>query len=345
MVEQERDLAGSDGPESAPGQGVRPSDEGEGTGEAGDAPAVSVEGVRKVYKSSRGRRGGERTENVALDGLSLSVGRGSWTVLLGPNGSGKSTLMRLISTLEHPDAGRVRVLGIDVEDDASAVRARLGMVFQNAALDGLLTVRENLRCAAAMVGVTGAEARSRIDALLGEVGLADRAGERVGRLSGGLARRADLARSLIGGPRVLLLDEPTTGLDLESRRAFLDAIERRVDGEEELTVLMSTHLMDEAERAGHVVMMAHGRVIAEGDAGALRESMGERVLHAPDSAARGVVEEAGLEVSRVDGDVVCRGAEAAMERAVVELTRRGVSFSVGSPTLGDVYLSKTGERL
>lgn len=329
------------------------------------ARAVSARGVRKVYKSSRKKRGkrgeGDGGEvNVALDGLELEVEAGTWVALLGPNGSGKSTFMRLAATLERPDEGSVEVLGFDATRDAAAVRERLGMVFQNPALDGLLTVRENLVTAAALVGVKGEERRRRIEMLLDEVGLRDRAGERVDRLSGGLARRADLARALIGMPRVLLLDEPTTGLDLEARRAFLEAIGRRVgsdsDGATErrgdagegrggaLTVLMSTHMMTEAERADVVVMMSHGKVVARGTARELREAMGERVVHA-DSGDEGVLREAGLEVSAVDGACVGRGAEDAVERAVVVLTRKGAAFRVGPPTLGDVYLAKTGERL
>jgi ABC-2 type transport system ATP-binding protein len=329
------------------------------------AAALSARGVRKVYKSSRkkrgkkdGQEGGGGDVNVALDGLDLEVEPGRWVALLGPNGSGKSTFMRLAATLERPDEGNVEILGFDSTQDAASVRERLGMVFQNPALDGLLTVRENLVTAAALVGVKGEERRRRIETLLEEVGLSDRAGERVDRLSGGLARRADLARALIGMPRMLLLDEPTTGLDLEARRAFLDAIKRRVghdgaaaqpsaDGEAQaggLTVLMSTHMMSEAERADIVVMMSHGKVVARGTARELREAMGERVVHA-DEGNEGVLREAGLEVSVVDGACVGRGGEDAVERAVVELTRKGAAFRVGPPTLGDVYLARTGERL
>jgi len=311
----------------------------DGGGTRRDA-AVRLNRISRAYPRGRGK-----APVKALDGLSLEVERGSWMALLGPNGAGKSTLMRILATLELPDEGEGEVLGTSLHGDPARVRARLGVVFQRPGLDGLLTVRENLAMQAALLGLRGREVSARVGAVAEAMGVSARMDDRVGTLSGGLARRVDLARALVQRPALLLLDEPTTGLDHDSRRAFLDTLARvRTEGER-LTVIMSTHLMDEAEEADEVAMVSQGRVVERGTPAALRAAVGERIVSA-DAAHRGLLESAGLSVRAAGGAMVAgTGSAECVERAVAALVEAGASFSVGPPTLGDVYLERTGARL
>jgi ABC-type multidrug transport system ATPase subunit len=300
--------------------------------------AIHLEGLRKVYRT---RKGGRR---VALDGVDLSARRGTWTALLGPNGSGKSTLLGILATALAPDGGSARVLGFDPAREAVEIRRRLGVVFQSAALDDLLTARENLALQGSLVGLGGAESRARGASLAEALGFADRLGDRVGSLSGGLRRRVDLARALMGGPALVLLDEPETGLDLASRSGLLDLIAERRSMAPGATIVMTTHLMASAERADRVVMLSGGRVVADGEPGGLRRGLNERVIHAAPGEA-GALRSAGLEVREVAGEAVGSGDASSMERAAAGLARSGAWFRVQPPTLGDVYLSLAGRPL
>ena len=233
----------------------------------------------------------------ALRGVTLDVAPGERVGLLGVNGSGKTTLLRAVSTLLVPDAGTVTVGGADARRDPDAVRRRIGVVFQSPALDGALTVRESLELQAALVGLRG-EARRRIDDLIGRLDLADRAGDRVATLSGGLARRTDLARGLLHRPALVLLDEPTGGLDPLARTALwdtLDALRRDDSGGGPQAggsaQLVATHLMDEAERCDRVAVLDDGRLVAVGTPTALKAALGRDALwldtdDAPALAAR-----------------------------------------------------------
>lgn len=312
--------------------------------------ALAMRGLRKSYRVRR------RQTRLAVDDVSLDLTRGSWTALLGPNGSGKSTLLRMIATVERPDAGELLLEGVNAADEPRKVRARLGMVFQRPGLDALLTVRENMMLQAALAGLAPIDAQRRVNELLARVSLTERADERVATLSGGMQRRADLARALVGSPSLLLLDEPTGGLDLESRRAFLDMIRQRLDESRgALTVLMSTHLMDEAQRADRVVMMARGRVAAQGTpaqlcarvgAEGVREADGlERRVIITAAADRAVLRALGLDVRVLRGEAVGSGQTQAIEHAARELVRKGVSFRAGSANLADAYLALTGATL
>lgn len=229
-------------------------------------PAVDIRGVTRRYGS-----------HVALRDVSLQVAPGALYGLLGPNGSGKTTLFRLLSTLMPPSEGAVRVFGRDPTKEPGAVRQRLGVVFQDEALDESLTVRENLRFQAALYGLHGADRRERIEALLTRLNVADRADDAVADLSGGLRRRADLARGLLHRPDLLLLDEPTTGLDPAARRSFWTAIERLRETEG-TTLLLATHLMDEAERCDRVGILSDGALVADGAPDTLKGELGDETL-------------------------------------------------------------------
>lgn len=308
-----------------------------------DAPAHAVR-IRDVTKYYRlGRRGPVRT---AVDGVSLSIETGRWVALLGPNGSGKSTLLRQIATLERPDQGTVEVLGVNAAHSGGLreIRRGLGVVFQHPGLDGLLTVRENLMVQAALAGRRGGEARTRCEQVAREMGIADRLDDQVRTLSGGLARRCDLARALVNGPRLLLLDEPTVGLDIEARAAFMQLLESRTAGAAGLTIIMTTHLIDEAERAGKVVMMNAGRVVAMGTPAELRGELGARTLRCASCWAH-ELERAGMRV-RIDGSEACAWGDAGeIEHAVRALLELGADFQLAAPTLSDVFRSVCGDEL
>lgn len=307
--------------------------------QSGQTPraALSVRSASKSYAT-----------RLAVDGISLELPRGSWTALLGPNGAGKSTLMRMIATIERPDAGEILIDDVSTRASPRAARARLGMVFQRPGLDALLSIRENMMLQAALAGLPSLERQRRVNDLLARIGLLDRADDRVSTLSGGMQRRADLGRALTASPTLLLLDEPTGGLDLEARRGFLDLVRGRIDESEGgLTVLMSTHLMDEAERADHVVMMSRGRIAARGAPAELCAAVsgaGGRVVIAS-ASDRGVLRALGLDVRVTRGEAVGSGEPEAIEHAARELVRKGVSFRAGAATLADAYLAATGTML
>ena len=289
--------------------------------------AVELRDLRVVY-----RRKGE-PDRVALDGLSLQADQ-EMLALLGPNGSGKSTLMGVIAQTIRLDGG---------ECVSPKSRAGLSIVFQTPALDQLLTVRENLRIAGALHGLDRSLTNERIAALSGELGISDRLDEQVRFLSGGLARRADLARALVAHPRVLLLDEPTTGLDIDARRSFWESM-LRVRAQLGMTVVLATHLIDEAERADRVMMMREGQCVCVDTPTALRATMGERVLRVStqddadlDQLASWMGSQ-GLEVHRVDRVLIAPHANAEhLEGCPVA----SASLTLGPATLEDVYSTQT----
>ncbi|MEM1423447.1 MAG: ABC transporter ATP-binding protein [Planctomycetota bacterium] len=295
-------------------------------------PAIDATDLTKRYARRR------HDDVVALDGLTLSVPASSWVALLGPNGSGKSTLLRCITRAMRPDSGELRALGEDPGVSDASMRRRLSVVFQSPGLDRLLTVRENLLTQCALFGWSGREADDRLRAHAQSVGLTDRLDDRVGSLSGGLARRADLARALLSEPDLLLLDEPTTGLDPEARVSFLDLIERTRDERPGMTVLMSTHLMDEAERCDSIALLFDGVLLAHQTPDALRSGLGDRALRTGHAHADTLVA-SGLDVRAADGHVVGSGDRAALARAASRLAEAGAEFEVCAPSLEDVYLA------
>ena len=276
---------------------------------------------------------------TALDRVTFSVGEGERVGLLGQNGSGKTTLLRVASTRLRPGRGTLRVAGHDAATAPDAVRRQIGVVFQSPALDPALTAREALRLQASLVRIARAQRTGAVAKALADAGLADRADDRLATLSGGLARRLDLARGLLHRPALALLDEPTTGLDPIAREAFWDVLDRRRgDGAQ----LVATHLMDEAERCDRVVILEAGRVVADGAPGALAARLGRDALwlDGPSPAALAAsLRGDGLAAEAVGDRVLVRADDA--RRRVAELYDRADvrGVSIQPPTLADVFAS------
>lgn len=299
--------------------------------------AVVAENLRQEFGS-----------RVALDDVSLRVGSGEIFGLLGPNGGGKTTLFRILATLLRPTAGTARVFGSDLTE-AAAVRSHLGVVFQNPGLDLHLTVRENLDCHGQIFGLSARELGQRRQELLTRLGLAERADDRAGTLSGGLQRRAELAKVLLHRPRLLLLDEPSTGLDPGARRDFLRYLDelRRAEG---TTVLLTTHYMEEAERCDRIALLDGGRLVASGAPSELKARVGGDVVvvqtEDPAALQESVRRRLGVEAQVVNGSLRIehpRGHE--LVRDLVEAFRTEVGLvTYGRPTLEDVFIQLTGHR-
>jgi len=289
-------------------------------------------------------------ERVALAGVSFAVGRGEIFGLLGPNGGGKTTLFRILATLLRPSAGRAAVFAHDVVREPDAVRRHLGVVFQHPGLDGKLTVGENLRHHGHLFGLRGAELAARVGTFLERLGLAERLSDRVDRLSGGLRRRAELAKTLIPEPDLLLLDEPSTGLDPGSRCQFT-ALLRELRTRHGLTAVLTTHLLDEAEACDRLGILHAGRLVTVGSPDELKARVGGDVVvirAARPEILRDKLEERFGCVATLVGDSLrlerARGHE--FVRDLVEAFPAEVrSVSVGRPTLEDVFIQLTGHRL
>ena len=298
--------------------------------------AIEIDSVRHRY--------GERE---ALCGVSLSIGRGEIFALLGPNGGGKTTLFKILATLLRPTDGAVRVLGDDVATAAQAVRPKLGVVFQNPGLDPKLTVAENLVHHGHLYGLGGAALRERVRRVLADLDLADRADDYVETLSGGLARRTELARGLLHSPQLLLLDEPSTGLDPGARRDFGQQL-RTMRDRGGVTIVLTTHYMEEAERADRVAVLHRGSLVALGTPDDLKRSVGGDVVvvhaDAPQALGEKIRARFGLEPQLVDDRLRLereRGHE--LVREIVEAFPGEVrSVTFGRPTLEDVFVHFTG---
>jgi ABC-2 type transport system ATP-binding protein len=278
-------------------------------------------------------------DRVALDSVAFSVARGEIFALLGPNGGGKTTLFRILSTSFLPTSGTARIGGIDIHEP-HAVRPHIGVVFQAPGLDKRLTVVENLRHHGHLYGIVGSALRSRMDELLARFKLTDRSHEIVEKLSGGLARRVELAKGLLHRPDVLLLDEPSTGLDPGARRDLWEVLR----GLEGVTILLTTHLMDEAERCGRVLILNEGKTVAVGAPDTLRAEIGGDVVTIRARDVEGLARKAGGTI--VDGAVRLeteRGSEAAARLSAAH-GREIESITVSRPTLEDVFIRKTGHR-
>ena len=300
--------------------------------------ALVARGVRKRYG-----------DTLALDGLDLGVAPGTVHALLGPNGAGKSTAVRTFATLTRCDEGEVRVAGHDVRRDGAAVRREIGLVGQAPALDEKLFGRENLVLLARLHGLSAGQARRRAAELLAAYGLADAGDRKVATYSGGMRRRLDIAAALIRRPRLLFLDEPTTGLDPRGRAEVWDTVRRVVA--EGTTVLLTTQYLDEADRlADRITVLGNGRVVAEGTAGELKDLLGgDRVIV---TAATGDLAEvarvlgapADPETRQVSVEAGERGGTATLLAAVRALDAAGLTVDdvlLRRPTLDEVFLHLT----
>ncbi|HET9183537.1 MAG TPA: ATP-binding cassette domain-containing protein [Candidatus Angelobacter sp.] len=299
---------------------------------------IQVEDLRHTY----GKR-------AALNGVSFAVETGEIFALLGPNGSGKTTLFRILSTLMLPSSGRALVGGFDAARQPDEVRRRIGVVFQAQSVDIKLTAAENLWHQGHLYGLHGAELKQRIAAILGRVALADRANERVETFSGGMQRRVELAKGLMHYPSVLLLDEPTTGLDPGARRDLWQYLQQ-LRTQEQVSVIVTTHLMEEAERCDRLAILNAGQVVALGTPLELRSQIGGDVIlleaENPESLAARIEQKFHADATVLDGKVRMERKDG--HRFVPDLVEAFPgeiqSISVSKPTLEDVFIDRTGHR-
>ncbi len=312
------------------------------------AASIEVEGLVREFK--KGPR--------AVDGIDISVAPGEIYGFLGPNGAGKSTTVLMLTTLLPPTDGTARVAGYDVVREGPRVRASIGAALQEAALDPFLTGREHMRLQTAMHGIPKAERVRRGDALLERVGLIEAADRRVGGYSGGMRRRLDLALALVHGPRILFLDEPTTGLDPQSRSAMWDEVSH-LARDEGVTVFLTTQYLEEADvLANRVGIIDHGKIVAEGTPAELKAEIGRPTVEAiptdPErrAAAEAVLARFGEPCGAVDPRtsvaVRLRGGESNLADVVRALDAEGIevaNLALHQPTLDDVFLTKTGRSL
>lgn len=291
-------------------------------------------------------RYGDRT---ALNGVSFEVREAEIFGLLGPNGSGKTTLFRILSTLMLPSSGHTMILGMDAAKQAPEVRRHIGVVFQAQSVDGKLTAFENLTHQGHLYGLSGANLKKRIQEVLERVGLADRAKDLVETFSGGMQRRVELAKGLLHHPTVLLLDEPTTGLDPGARRDLWQYLAILRD-EERVSVLVTTHLMEEAERCDQLAIFSEGNRVALGTPLELRSEIGGDVIvlesSTPEPLAQKITARFGVIANVLDGKIRMEHEQGhRFVTDVVEAFPGEVdSVSVSKPTLEDVFIHRTGHR-
>jgi ABC-2 type transport system ATP-binding protein len=292
----------------------------------------------------------------AVDGIDLDVAPGEIYGFLGPNGAGKSTTVHMLTTLLPPTAGTARVAGYDIVREGRSVRDAIGVALQEAALDPLLTGREHMKLQGGLHGLSATEIQRRGDALLARVGLAEAADRRVGAYSGGMRRRLDLALALVHGPRILFLDEPTTGLDVQSRAALWDEVSRlaRSDG---VTVLLTTQYLEEADAlADRVGIINLGRIVAEGTPAELKAQIGRPSVEAVPldgtqiERVEAVLARFGEPLPTTRGAAAVRLTDGTEELADVVrgLDNEGIrvaDLKLHAPSLDDVFLAKTGRSL
>jgi ABC-2 type transport system ATP-binding protein len=300
---------------------------------------ISVENLSHKY--------GDRT---ALTGVSFSIEEGELYGLLGPNGSGKSTLFRILSTLMAPASGQARIAGFDIHSQAAEVRRKIGVVFQSYSQDKSLTVWENLEAQGYLFGLSGAFLKRRAGEALERLGLADRRNDVAKTLSGGMRRRVEIAKALLHQPAVLLMDEPSTGLDPVARHElwrFLNDLRQETG----VTILVATHLLEEADLCDRILLLHEGRVVAAGTPAELKAEVGADVVvletRDPVDLRRLVQERFGLEATEAGGTLrveVQAGHRFAAE-AVEAFPGAIVSVAFHKPTLADIFFDRTGANL
>ncbi len=289
---------------------------------------------------------------LALAGLDLEVAPGEVFALLGPNGSGKTTFFRLLSTLLPVQEGRLHVLGIDLPCPLSLrarLRSALGVVFQAPSLDRQLTVSETLRCQGALYGLHGATLRRRSEELLERFGLAERAHDLVATLSGGLRRRVELAKALLHDPRLLVLDEPSTGLDPAARLELWDDLRRQAAAG--VTVVLTTHLLEEADKADRLAILHAGQLVALGRPDELKAELGGQILSLrtqnPQAVAAFLEQQLGTPPAMVNGTLRVQHPHAhRLASQLCEAFSEAITWlAIGQPSLEDVFIARTGRRL
>ncbi|WP_138732411.1 ATP-binding cassette domain-containing protein [Modestobacter excelsi] len=306
-------------------------------------PAIEVVGLTKSYPAADG-------VVEAVRGLDLRVEAGQTYGFLGPNGAGKSTTIEMLCTIRNPTSGTARVAGFDVVRERTEVRRRIGLVFQQQTLDQQLTAEQNLRFHADLYGLSRADADRRIGEVLEMVALTDRRRDPVVKYSGGMKRRLEIARGLVHAPQVLFLDEPTIGLDPQTRAAIWDYL-RDLRQRTEITVFVTTHYMDEAEHCDRIAIMDHGQVVVEDTPEALKSSVGtDRIALRTDDdelAIARIRERLGLEAGVHEGQVTLAVPEGAqvVPRLFTELDLHIRSVTVTRPSLDDVFLTYTGRTI
>ncbi|UUO08056.1 ABC transporter ATP-binding protein [Blastopirellula sp. J2-11] len=301
--------------------------------------AISIENVSYSYGARR-----------ALNDLSLQIEAGEIFVFLGPNGGGKTTLFRLLSTLAPLQAGKIDLLGFDLASQRDQIRRRIGVVFQSPSLDKKLTVAENMRQQSALYGLSGAAARDAEDRMMRQLGVSDRASDLAEQLSGGLRRRVELAKGMIHRPQLLLLDEPSTGLDPGARSSLWEYLQR-IRTEQGVTIVLTTHLLEEAEKADRIAILDEGTLVALDRPAALKASVGGDSVTI---TTRGDVEALAVQLRQIVAEEV-RVMESAVRFEAVDASQLAPrimqslgdqieSITFGKPTLEDVFIDKTGRQ-
>lgn len=289
-------------------------------------------------------------ERLALDGVGFEVRVGEIYGFLGPNGGGKTTLFRILATLLKPDQGWISVLGADIVEEAALARLQLGVVFQSPSVDEQLTVAENLIHQGHLYGLRGADLKSRITALLERFSIDERRGDRVRTLSGGLRRRVEIAKALLHRPRLLLLDEPSTGLDPGARRDVWEVLEE-LRSSREVTIMLTTHFMEEGDRCDRLALVDRGRLVIEGSPESLKGEIGGEVVLISTEEPEALCQEIR---DRVDLDATVQGTRVRLEderahsfiaQLVESFPDRIEALSLSKPTLEDVFLHRTGRGL
>ena len=300
---------------------------------------IEVEGLVKRYG-----------DYAAVDGVSLAVGESSLFAFLGPNGAGKSTTINMLCTLLGKTAGTVRIDGRELGKDDAAIRERIGVVFQESLLDELLSVRENLQTRASFYGLSGGQFRKRLTEVADVLGLGEFLDRRYGQLSGGQRRRSDIARALINDPRILFLDEPTTGLDPQARGHAWSTI-RQLQQDKRMTVFLTTHYMEEAAMADDVAIIDHGKIVAQGTPAALRvKHSSDHLKVMPKDGMRDAV----IRAAKASGNE-CADAAGVLDIAVAD-SMQGLAllkaiepcidhFEMIRGSMDDVFLNITGRSL